>query len=326
MRQPQQVVAGAAARVQRGRVEQRADLAQRVAQSPVGRPPTQRAAGVGASSPRITRIVVDLPAPFGPTNPVTCPGWTVNDSPSTATVCAVPLAQLAHLDGCFHGRRRYERGAGARRPAAGASSPRARSPRSGDDRHVGGREGRRRARRRPDMAVCGRLADCAPARVLAAAAVVEAMVCAAGSLRGAVALAASACSPPRRSCSRRTPADRGRAVVAAATLIIARSCHRVAGRGRRACIALYASPSASRRWRRARRSRSPFAVYADGRRHRRCLAAVLLAPALAARRRRANATPARGRARRRRCWSTPPAASGPASPASCTTWWPTTSR
>ena len=34
----------------------------------------------------MTRIVVDLPAPFGPTNPVTCPGWTVNVIPSSATV------------------------------------------------------------------------------------------------------------------------------------------------------------------------------------------------------------------------------------------------
>ncbi len=32
------------------------------------------------------RIVVDLPAPFGPTNPVTFPGWTVNVRSSTATV------------------------------------------------------------------------------------------------------------------------------------------------------------------------------------------------------------------------------------------------
>jgi hypothetical protein len=32
------------------------------------------------------RIVVDLPAPLGPTNPVTRPAGTLNDSPSTATV------------------------------------------------------------------------------------------------------------------------------------------------------------------------------------------------------------------------------------------------
>ncbi len=32
------------------------------------------------------RIVVDLPEPFGPRNPVTEPGRTENDSRSTATV------------------------------------------------------------------------------------------------------------------------------------------------------------------------------------------------------------------------------------------------
>jgi hypothetical protein len=40
----------------------------------------------GASSPRIIRIVAVLPAPFGPTKPVTCPAETENDTPSTARV------------------------------------------------------------------------------------------------------------------------------------------------------------------------------------------------------------------------------------------------
>src|SRR5579859_1281602 len=51
-----------------------------------GRPPTKAEPASGASRPRITRIVVDLPAPLGPTKPVTCPGATVNDMPSSATV------------------------------------------------------------------------------------------------------------------------------------------------------------------------------------------------------------------------------------------------
>jgi len=38
-----------------------------------------------ASRPRITRIVVDLPAPFGPTKPVTWPGVTMNVIPSRAS-------------------------------------------------------------------------------------------------------------------------------------------------------------------------------------------------------------------------------------------------
>ena len=41
---------------------------------------------VGRSSPRIIRIVVDLPAPFGPRNPVTWPGRTVNVRFCTAGV------------------------------------------------------------------------------------------------------------------------------------------------------------------------------------------------------------------------------------------------
>src|SRR5512142_826229 len=41
---------------------------------------------VGRSSPRIMRMVVDLPAPFGPRNPVTTPGLTWKSMPSTAAV------------------------------------------------------------------------------------------------------------------------------------------------------------------------------------------------------------------------------------------------
>src|SRR5215472_4928509 len=51
-----------------------------------GRPPTSALLSSAASRPRITRIVVDFPAPLGPTNPVTCPGATANDMPSSATV------------------------------------------------------------------------------------------------------------------------------------------------------------------------------------------------------------------------------------------------
>src|ERR1700730_5123916 len=40
----------------------------------------------GASRPMIIRIVVDLPDPFGPRNPVTWPGLTSNERSSTATV------------------------------------------------------------------------------------------------------------------------------------------------------------------------------------------------------------------------------------------------
>src|SRR5215831_21323166 len=39
-------------------------------------------------------MVVDLPAPFGPRNPVTSPGSTRNDRPSTATVSPYFLGRL----------------------------------------------------------------------------------------------------------------------------------------------------------------------------------------------------------------------------------------
>ena len=82
--QPEQVVAGGAAGLQRGRVEQRADVAQRLAQAGVRLPADRAVPASAASRPRMTRMVVDLPAPFGPTNPVTWPGATVNVMPSSA--------------------------------------------------------------------------------------------------------------------------------------------------------------------------------------------------------------------------------------------------
>ena len=51
-----------------------------------GCPLTSALPDVGRSSPRIMRIVVDLPAPLGPRKPVTTPGRTVNDRSSTATL------------------------------------------------------------------------------------------------------------------------------------------------------------------------------------------------------------------------------------------------
>jgi hypothetical protein len=48
------------------------------------RPATVTVPLVGRSRPRIIRMVVDLPAPFGPRKPVTTPGRMVNDNESTA--------------------------------------------------------------------------------------------------------------------------------------------------------------------------------------------------------------------------------------------------
>jgi hypothetical protein len=46
-------------------------------------PLTATCPAVGLANPTIMRMVVDLPAPLGPRNPVTIPGWTVNDTLST---------------------------------------------------------------------------------------------------------------------------------------------------------------------------------------------------------------------------------------------------
>jgi hypothetical protein len=49
-----------------------------------GFPLTVTLPAVGWSSPRMSRMVVVFPAPFGPRNPVTMPGRTVNVRSSTA--------------------------------------------------------------------------------------------------------------------------------------------------------------------------------------------------------------------------------------------------
>src|SRR6266699_7326961 len=48
-------------------------------------PLTRTLPPLGSSSPAISRIVVDLPAPFGPRKPVTTPGCTTKSKPSTAS-------------------------------------------------------------------------------------------------------------------------------------------------------------------------------------------------------------------------------------------------
>src|SRR5262245_25741790 len=52
----------------------------------------------------MTRMVVDLPAPFGPTKPVTCPGRTVKVIPSSATVEPNRLRRpLTSIEACMSG-------------------------------------------------------------------------------------------------------------------------------------------------------------------------------------------------------------------------------
>ena len=52
--------------------------------STMSKPPTVTEPLVGGMKPVIIRIVVDLPAPFGPRNPSTSPRSTENEIPSTA--------------------------------------------------------------------------------------------------------------------------------------------------------------------------------------------------------------------------------------------------
>ena len=61
---------------------------------------------VGSSSPRIIRIVVDFPAPFGPRKPVTVPGRTVNVRSETAVVGPYRLVSSLDLDHGNHGAER----------------------------------------------------------------------------------------------------------------------------------------------------------------------------------------------------------------------------
>src|SRR5260370_8649740 len=49
---------------------------------------------VGSSSPAISRMVVDLPAPFGPRKPVTTPGCTTKSRPSTASLSPYRLLRF----------------------------------------------------------------------------------------------------------------------------------------------------------------------------------------------------------------------------------------
>jgi hypothetical protein len=84
LRQPEQVVVGRTAAVDGGGLEQHTDVGQRLPEPVVGPAVDENLPPVGRSRSRIIRMVVDLPAPFGPRKPVTCPGCTVKDSPSTA--------------------------------------------------------------------------------------------------------------------------------------------------------------------------------------------------------------------------------------------------
>src|SRR3954452_19481232 len=71
-------------------------------------PFTSATPAVGRSRPRIRRIVVDLPAPFGPRKPVTMPGCTVKERSSTASLSPYrfvrPRASIIAAPVCEGGR------------------------------------------------------------------------------------------------------------------------------------------------------------------------------------------------------------------------------
>ncbi len=84
------MVAGAAPRVDALGLQQCTDLVQRECRSRYARPLIVTCPEVGVSRPTIIRMVVDLPAPFGPRNPVTRPSGTTKVSPSTASLVPYP--------------------------------------------------------------------------------------------------------------------------------------------------------------------------------------------------------------------------------------------
>ena len=78
---------------------------------------------VGASRPKITRIVVVFPAPLGPKNPVTCPGRTVKLRASTAVTGPKRLVSwFTSITTGLTGTRRANSGPLAAIPASSATA------------------------------------------------------------------------------------------------------------------------------------------------------------------------------------------------------------
>src|SRR6266446_5485522 len=62
--------------------------------STISKPPTVAVPSVGGMKPVIIRMVVDLPAPFGPRKPKTSPRSIENEIPSTARLVPKAFAKL----------------------------------------------------------------------------------------------------------------------------------------------------------------------------------------------------------------------------------------
>src|SRR5262249_50319483 len=93
-RDPAQVIAGRPVGVRLPGIQQPPDRAERIVQFAVRPPPMVAGPAVGWSNPRISRMVVVLPAPFGPKKPVTMPGSTEQVRSSTARVRPIPSSGL----------------------------------------------------------------------------------------------------------------------------------------------------------------------------------------------------------------------------------------
>ena len=91
----QQVVAGGAAGVDRSASSSAPTSRSGCSRSAYARPSIRAVPDVGGSRPRIIRMVVDLPAPFGPRNPVTCPARMSTDRPYTAVLVPYVLVSRA---------------------------------------------------------------------------------------------------------------------------------------------------------------------------------------------------------------------------------------
>ena len=99
-----EVLAGGAARVEDGGVDRRADLADRVGagRDRCGRR-TWPGLTTGRSRPSIIRIVVVLPEPLRPRNPVTRPLRTPKRQVVDGGDVAEALAEVLDVDGGVHG-------------------------------------------------------------------------------------------------------------------------------------------------------------------------------------------------------------------------------
>src|SRR5699024_6299955 len=104
---------------------------------------------LGRSNPRIIRIVVDLPAPLGPRNPVTIPGSTAKVRSSTASVGPYRLVNPSTL---IMGTMMHDPAAGKQQDGPGKSRTtdrgraRARQSRAGEEARPQNRLGTRPAR------------------------------------------------------------------------------------------------------------------------------------------------------------------------------------